>query len=162
MARVSFMSRIRACIASMALCMSFHAQAQSAYHPIVATMANQTVLLTGHDLTIEQAVRIARHGAKVALSPAALRTQSDAYGLLLEASSVSRNRPLAGRSGIAPIDPHQQTGLRLSRDHPRLCVLPGSREGYRRRKLRQPMISRHARCRASDVPFFAQPRKSAH
>jgi histidine ammonia-lyase len=55
------------------------------YHPITPTKQNETVMLTGHDLTIEQLVDVARHGAKVSLSDEARRRSSDAYGLLLEA-----------------------------------------------------------------------------
>jgi histidine ammonia-lyase len=50
-------------------------------------MADQTVVLTGHDLTIEQVVAVARFGAKVTLSPEARQRSADAYGLLLEAAA---------------------------------------------------------------------------
>jgi histidine ammonia-lyase len=55
------------------------------YMPIRATMANQTVVLTGHDLTIDQVMDVARRGAKVEYSAAAKKTMADNYGLLLEA-----------------------------------------------------------------------------
>ncbi len=61
--------------------------AQSSYRPIVPSRAGQTVLLTGHDLTLDQLVAIARYGAKVSLSAEAKQHQADAYGLLLEASA---------------------------------------------------------------------------
>jgi histidine ammonia-lyase len=61
--------------------------AQAEYHPITPTAQGQTIVLTGHDLTIDQLVAIARYGAKVALSPEARQRQSDAYGLVLEASA---------------------------------------------------------------------------
>jgi histidine ammonia-lyase len=57
------------------------------YRPITPTLANQTVVLSGHDLTVEQVVQVARYGAKVALSPAARQHSADAYGLLLEAAA---------------------------------------------------------------------------
>jgi histidine ammonia-lyase len=57
------------------------------YRPIIPTLANETVTLTGHDMTIEQVVKIARSGAKVQLSPAARQRSADAYGLLLEAAA---------------------------------------------------------------------------
>ena len=63
------------------------ASAQGAYTPIVPTRANETIALTGRDLSIDQVVAIARYGAKVTLSPEARQRQSDAYGLLLEASA---------------------------------------------------------------------------
>jgi histidine ammonia-lyase len=61
--------------------------ARPAYHPIDPKLADQTVVLSGHDLTIEQVVQVARYGAKVALSPEARQRSADAYGLLLEAAA---------------------------------------------------------------------------
>src|SRR6266702_3238935 len=57
------------------------------YHPIKATMEDKTVTLTGRDLTIDQALQVARFGAKVQLSPDAKQREADAYGLLLEAAA---------------------------------------------------------------------------
>jgi histidine ammonia-lyase len=57
------------------------------YHPITPTMAAQTVVLTGRDLTLEQVVQVARYGAKVALSPEARQRSADAHALLLEAAA---------------------------------------------------------------------------
>lgn len=55
--------------------------------PAARDAAGETITLTGHDLTVDQVVRIARHGARVALSPAARQRSADAYGLLLEAAA---------------------------------------------------------------------------
>ena len=63
------------------------AQAAAAYAPITYDRADQTVILTGHDLTIDQLVSIARHGAKISLSAEALQRSKDAYGLLLEGAA---------------------------------------------------------------------------
>jgi len=63
------------------------ALAQTAYRPIAPSRSDESIVLTGHDLTIDQVVAIARYGAKVTLSPEAKQRQSDAYGLLLEASA---------------------------------------------------------------------------
>src|ERR1700738_1229521 len=63
------------------------ASAASAYSPITPTMADRTITLTGRDLTIEQIVQVARHGAKVQLSPEAQQREADNYGLLLEATT---------------------------------------------------------------------------
>src|SRR6516225_10414891 len=64
-----------------------NANAPSAYTPFTPSMADRTVTLTGHDLTIEQIVAVARYGAKVALSPEARQREADNYGLLLEAAA---------------------------------------------------------------------------
>jgi histidine ammonia-lyase len=63
------------------------ALAPSPYQPIVPSRPGETIVLTGHDLTIDQVVAIARDGARVALSAEAKQRQLDAYGLLLEAST---------------------------------------------------------------------------
>jgi len=64
-----------------------HAHADPAYHFTDTTDAAKTITLTGHDLTIDQVIDIARHGARVALTPQARQRSADAYGLLLEAAT---------------------------------------------------------------------------
>lgn len=62
-------------------------EATTTYQPITETAAGKTITLTGHDLTIEQVIDIARNDAKVELSPEALQRSADAYGLLLEGAA---------------------------------------------------------------------------
>jgi len=62
-------------------------QAGASYAPIAATMSDRTVVLTGRDLSIDDIVNVARHGARVALSDEARREQAQNYGLLLEAAA---------------------------------------------------------------------------
>ncbi|MBV8521207.1 MAG: aromatic amino acid lyase, partial [Acetobacteraceae bacterium] len=50
-------------------------------------LSERTITLTGHDLSIEQVLEVARHGAKVQLSADARQRQLDNYGLLLEATA---------------------------------------------------------------------------
>ncbi|HMA00646.1 MAG TPA: aromatic amino acid ammonia-lyase [Steroidobacteraceae bacterium] len=57
------------------------------YTSITPTMSDQTILLDGHDLTIEQIVKVARYGAKVELSADARQREADNYDLLLEAAA---------------------------------------------------------------------------
>ena len=59
--------------------------AQFSYHAITPTLSGQIITLTGRDLSIDQVVAVARHGAKVRLSPEAKQRQENNYGLLLEA-----------------------------------------------------------------------------
>jgi histidine ammonia-lyase len=61
------------------------AQGDLGYHAIEPTEAGKTITLTGHDLTIEQVIEVARGGAMVQLSPEAKQREIDNYGLLLEA-----------------------------------------------------------------------------
>jgi histidine ammonia-lyase len=57
------------------------------YHPIVPTMEGTTVTLTGHDLTIEQLIAVARYGARVQYGPGVVQHASDVLGLKLEADA---------------------------------------------------------------------------
>ena len=57
------------------------------YHRIAPAMAGKTVTLTGHDLTLEQVIDVARYGAKVAVTAPAKQRMKDNYGLLLEGST---------------------------------------------------------------------------
>ena len=57
------------------------------YRVILPSKADQTVVLTGHDLTIDQVVQVARYGAQVALSTEARQRSADAHALLLEAAA---------------------------------------------------------------------------
>jgi histidine ammonia-lyase len=86
--------------ALLCACAVYSAAASEAYRPITATMANKTITLTGHDLTIEQVVDIARHGAKVTISEEAMQRAADSFGLMLEAQhegiAVYRFNRLAG------------------------------------------------------------------
>jgi len=50
-------------------------------------MGGQTITLNGHDLTIEQIISVARHGAQVQLSADGRQREADNYGLLLEATA---------------------------------------------------------------------------
>src|SRR5918996_3711807 len=59
----------------------------AAYNPITPTQSNRTITLTGKDLTIEEVVAVARHGAKVTLSDAANQRSLDAYNLLLDGAA---------------------------------------------------------------------------
>ena len=78
---------LEAMLCAAAICAAMPASAGAAYAPIDATMSDRTVTLTGHDLTIDQIVSVARHGAKVELSASARQRESDKYGLLLEAAA---------------------------------------------------------------------------
>ena len=68
-------------------CAAIVARAAPYYVPIAPSMSDRTVTLNGHDLTIDQVVMVARHGAKVELSKEARQREADNYGLLLEASA---------------------------------------------------------------------------
>lgn len=73
--------------AAVLSCAAIAAKAAPYYVPITPTMSDRTVMLDGHDLTIDQVVMVARFGAKVELSKEARQREADNYGLLLEASA---------------------------------------------------------------------------
>ena len=75
------------CCSALCLIASAPASAAAGYQPIDATKGDSMITLTGHDMTIEQVVDVARYGAKVQLSPEAKQRQTDNYGLLLEAAA---------------------------------------------------------------------------
>jgi len=52
------------------------------------------ITLTGHDLTVDQLIAVARHGQKVVVSPEAADHQEDAHALLLE--GAAEGIPVAG------------------------------------------------------------------
>ena len=78
---------LRAMLGAAALGAAVHAGAAPYYMPITPTMADRTVTLNGHDLTIDQIVMVARDGARVELSAEARQHQADSFGLLLEAAA---------------------------------------------------------------------------
>jgi hypothetical protein len=45
------------------------AEAAPDHHPMIQMMADTTVVVTGHDLTVDQVVQVARSGAKVKVLP---------------------------------------------------------------------------------------------
>jgi histidine ammonia-lyase len=63
------------------------ALAASVYSPITPSTAGRTITLSGHDLTIDEIVQVARYGARVELSREARQREADNYGLLLEATA---------------------------------------------------------------------------
>ena len=74
-----------ACAPLLAFAVSAHAGAS--YTPIVPTMSERMVTLTGRNLSIDDIVAVARYGAKVDLAPEARRREEKSYGLLLEAAA---------------------------------------------------------------------------
>ena len=77
----------------------FAGQALAEYHPINATMAGTTITLTGHDLTVDDVVAVARHGAKVRLSPEAKQRNADTWGLMMQGSTEGMSIYLFNRGG---------------------------------------------------------------
>jgi len=74
-------------VAFAALAGVVEAQAADSYHAINPTLANQTIVLTGHDLTVDQVIAIARYGAKAKYGPGVVERAADLRALKLEADA---------------------------------------------------------------------------
>jgi histidine ammonia-lyase len=61
--------------------------ANAQFNRINPTKADQTIVLDGHSLTIEQLVDIARGGARIEIAPDALERAAASYGLMLQAQA---------------------------------------------------------------------------
>jgi len=64
------------------------------YHPIIPDAGDKVITLTGHDLTIEDVVAVACHGAQVRYSPEAIQRAAD--GEALRAEAGAENIPVYG------------------------------------------------------------------
>jgi histidine ammonia-lyase len=162
-------ARASLCLLALVLSLSLPPPAgaqASLYTPIAPTKAGTTVTLTGRDMTIEQVVDIARHGARVALTPEARQRSADAYGLLLQAQlegvvmyGFNRNYG-AGRQEVSlagdPLSPENRAILeerqltRFRNNGPRL--------GYGPEVAEEEVVRAMMAVRANNMSFeFASP-----
>lgn len=74
-------------ICSIAVVIGWAGSAAADYHPIQPSMEDKAIVITGHDLTIEQVIDVARHGAKIRYSPEAIQHAADGRGLRQEAGA---------------------------------------------------------------------------
>ena len=131
--------RLGALLMLVAVLLGVLAAQAVAYNPITPTQSNRTITLTGKDLTIEEVVAVARHGAKVRLSDAAKQRSLDAYNLLLDGAAQGlsiywfNRAPGSGRENVIfegdPLSPENEQLLlerqmRNFRDFPRDGVGP--------------------------------------
>jgi histidine ammonia-lyase len=99
------------------------------YHPITPTMGNRTITLTGHDLTVDDVVAVARHGARIQLSPEAKQRNADTWGLMMQASTEGMAVYLFNRGGGNQREVVQFKGDPMSKENeayfaPRNAILP--------------------------------------
>ena len=87
---------IRAALAALALSIAAPAAAAPAYlattpayHPITPNpeAERRTIVLTGHDLTIEDVIAVARHGAKLQFAPEAIARAEAGIGMLAQGNA---------------------------------------------------------------------------
>jgi histidine ammonia-lyase len=121
------------------------------YHPITPDAGGKTITLTGHDLTIEDVVAVARHGAQVRYSPEAIQRAAD--GISLRAEAGAENIPVYGlnRGGGALRE------VQVKRDEfERLSVArAGAKEGVLPEIADEDLVRAFLVIRANSVPFEA-------
>jgi histidine ammonia-lyase len=86
--------RTAAAVVSAGAILIAPAAAVADYHPITPDADGKIITLTGHDLTIEQLIEIARHGAQVKYSADAIQHAAEARDLKAEAGA--ENIPVYG------------------------------------------------------------------
>jgi histidine ammonia-lyase len=119
------------------------------YHSITPTLENETITITGHDLTIEQVVDVARHGAKIQYSPDAIRRASDGYDLRREAGA--EGMPVYGlnRGGgaLREVVTTEEDRLRIAE------MKHGAREGVLPEIVDEDLVRAFLVIRANSVPY---------
>jgi histidine ammonia-lyase len=132
------------------------------YEPIDPTMSETTITLTGHDLTIEELVQIARHGAKVRISAEAKQRTADAYGLLLQGAAEDvpiyrfnrgggEQREVERFSG-EPFSPETEAMIRRSQ---RERFESGPSQGYGPEVSEEEIVRAFMAARANNITFEA-------
>jgi histidine ammonia-lyase len=121
------------------------------YHPITPTMEDKTIAITGHDLTIEEVVEVARYGAKVRYSPDAIQRASDGRGLRAEAGA--EGMPVYGlnRGGgaLREVVTHDEDTRRIKE------MKHGAREGVLPEIADEDLVRAFLVIRANSVPYEA-------
>ena len=112
------------------------ANAQATYRAIAPSKAGEVIVLTGHDLSVDQVIAIARDGAQIRLSPDAKQRQADAYGLLLEGSAegisiygFNRGAGAAREVALFTGDPLAPANKALLSKRVERAILNGPRQG---------------------------------
>ena len=121
------------------------------FHPIRADAESTVVTLTGHDLTIDEVVAVARHGAHVRYSPDAI--ERAVAGSELRAEAAAEHVPVylvnrgAGAQREVQIQRNEVTQLERARS--------GAREGVLPEIVDEDLIRAFLVIRANSVPFEA-------
>jgi histidine ammonia-lyase len=121
------------------------------FHPIRADAESTVITLTGHDLTIEDVVAVARHGAHVRYSPEAI--ERAVAGGELRAEAAAENVPVYGvnRGAGAQREVRTQRSEVTQLDRAR----SGAREGALPEIADEDLIRAFLVIRANSVPFEA-------
>lgn len=121
------------------------------YHPITPDAEGGTITLTGHDLSIEDVVRVARHGAKVRYSPEAIQRAADGDDLRAEAGA--ENIPVyglnRGAGALREVQVKRDEFVQLSN------ARTGAKEGVLPEIADEDLVRAFLVIRANSVPFEA-------
>jgi histidine ammonia-lyase len=121
------------------------------FHPITADAESTVITLTGHDLTIEEVVAVARHGAHVRYSPEAIARA--VAGAELRAEAAAEHIPVygvnrgAGAQREVKVSRNEVTDLSRAR--------AGAKEGVLPEIADEDLIRAFLVIRANSVPFEA-------
>lgn len=121
------------------------------FHPINPDAETRLVTLTGHDLTVEDVIAVARRGARVRYSPEAIQRAADGSDLRAEAGA--ENIPVYGlnRGGgaLREVQVKRDEAMQLS------FARNGAREGVLPEIADEDLIRAFLVIRANSVPFEA-------
>ena len=121
------------------------------YRPITPAADGKIVTLTGHDLTIEDVVAVARHGAQVRYSPEAIQRATDGNDLRAEAGA--ENIPVyglnRGAGALREIQVKRDEFTQLA------SARAGAKEGVLPEIADEDLVRAFLVIRANSVPFEA-------
>jgi histidine ammonia-lyase len=120
-----------------------------AFNPIDLTEPGTIVTLTGHDLTIEEVIAVARRGAKVRYSPEAIQHAAD--GAALKAEAGAENMPVYGLN--RGYGAQREVELKKSTENSLAEARNGAREGVLPEIADEDLIRAFLVIRANSVPF---------
>jgi histidine ammonia-lyase len=142
---------ILAALAAAGAILTVRAAAAADYRPITPDAGGKIIALTGHDLTIEDVVAVARHGAQVRYSPEAIQRAAD--GDALRAEAGAENIPVYGLNRGAGA----QREVAVKRDEfMQLSIArSGAKEGVLPEVADEDLVRAFLVIRANSVPFEA-------
>ena len=137
-------------LAAVAILIAAAAQAAD-YRPITPVADGKIVTLTGHNLTIEDVVAVARHGAQVRYSPEAIQRATDSNDLRAEAGA--ENIPVyglnRGAGALREIQVKRDEFTQLA------SARAGAKEGVLPEIADEDLVRAFLVIRANSVPFEA-------
>jgi histidine ammonia-lyase len=143
------MSFVRPGVAAYILFGGAALAAAPTFNPIAPTEDNKVVTITGHDLTIEDVIAVARRGAKIRYSPEAIQHASD--GAALKAEAGAENIPVYGLN--RGYGAEREVELKKSTENSLSEARSGVREGVSPEIVDEDLLRAFLVIRANSVPF---------